>query len=130
MMDLKRVAAVVAVTMAMTAPALAQGPIARSVPAENYLQAEQAYRHHYGSGFWPGDVAAGIVGGAIGTAGAIAAAPFGEGPYAYGGRYAYGGSYAYNDDAYPYDSYGQRGWFACPPRTRFRGEDGLIHMCQ
>ncbi len=34
-------------------------------------------------GFWPGDVAAGIVGGAIGTAGAIAAAPFGAGPYAY-----------------------------------------------
>ena len=23
-----------------------------------------------------------------------------------------------------------RGWFACQPRTRFRGEDGLIHMCQ
>ena len=28
------------------------------------------------SGFWPVDVAAGVVGGAIGTAGAIAAAPF------------------------------------------------------
>ena len=28
------------------------------------------------SGFWPADVAAGVVGGAIGTAGAIAAAPF------------------------------------------------------
>lgn len=28
------------------------------------------------SGFWPADVAAGVVGGAIGTAGAIATAPF------------------------------------------------------
>ena len=28
------------------------------------------------SGFWPADVTAGVVGGAIGTAGAIAAAPF------------------------------------------------------
>jgi hypothetical protein len=52
-----------------------------------------AYRYasyRYGTGFWPADVAAGIVGGAIGTAGAIAAAPFGAGPYAY-----YNGPYAY-----------------------------------
>jgi len=44
-----------------------------------------AYRpaYRYGTGFWPADVAAGIVGGAVGTAGAIAAAPFGAGPYAY-----------------------------------------------
>ena len=31
-------------------------------------------RHDFG--FWPGDVAAGVVGGALGTAGAIATAPF------------------------------------------------------
>src|ERR1700704_3173584 len=36
------------------------------------------------SGFWPGDVAAGVVGGAVGTAGAIATAPFrGSESYAY-----------------------------------------------
>jgi hypothetical protein len=41
------------------------------------------------SGFWAGDVAAGAVAGAVGTAGAIAAAPFrGNDPYAYGGSYA------------------------------------------
>jgi hypothetical protein len=51
----------------------------------------------YGTGFWPGDVAAGIVGGAIGTAGAIAAAPFGAGPYAY-----YNGPYAYYNGPYAY----------------------------
>jgi hypothetical protein len=77
------------------------------------MQQERMYRHgqermhrpayrygyrptyRYGTGFWPGDVAAGIVGGAIGTAGAIAAAPFGAGPYAY-----YNGPYAYYNGPY------------------------------
>lgn len=90
--------------------------------AQNYLQAEQAYRYHYHQGFWPGDVAAGVVGGAIGTAGAIAAAPFSAGPYAYR-------PYVYND-SYPYeDEYGSHGWSMCQPGTQFRGEDGRIHMC-
>jgi hypothetical protein len=73
------------------------------------LQHEQMYRHgyrSYGTGFWPGDVAAGIVGGAIGTAGAIAAAPFGAGPY------------AYYDGPYPYAG-----------TCQVRGADGLIHPC-
>jgi hypothetical protein len=43
------------------------------------------YHYRYGrSGFWPGDVAAGVVGGALGVAGVIAAAPFGgSDPYGY-----------------------------------------------
>jgi len=103
-MEPKRIAAVAALTVAMAAPAVAQ-PAPRSVSAQNRLQQERMYRHayrpayrygyhpayryayrpvyRYGTGFWPADVAAGIVGGAIGTAGAIAAAPFGAGPYAY-----------------------------------------------
>src|SRR5215213_351023 len=40
-------------------------------------------------GFWPGEVAAGVVGGAVGTAGAIASAPF----------RGYRNSYAYMDNA-------------------------------
>src|SRR5437660_1650067 len=41
----------------------------------------------YRSGFWPGDVAAGVVGGAVGTAGAIATGPFRGVFYAfYGGQ--------------------------------------------
>lgn len=39
------------------------------------------YGYRVRSGFWPGDVAVGIVGGAIGTAGTIATAPF-HGSYA------------------------------------------------
>jgi hypothetical protein len=82
------------------------------------------YRHGYrtyGTGFWPSDVAAGIVGGAIGTAGAIAAAPFGAGPYAY-----YNGPYV--SDRYAYNHH--YGSFVCEPGATFRGEDGLIRVCQ
>ena len=119
-MDSKRIAAVAALTVAMAAPAFAQ-PAPRSASAQHRLQQERMYRHAqgrmyhpayrygyrpaygygyrpaygYGTGFWPGDVAAGIVGGAIGTAGAIAAAPFGAGPYAY-----YNGPYAYYNGPY------------------------------
>lgn len=105
-MDSKRIAAVAALTVAMAVPAFAQ---AAPREAQHRLQREGMYRHHtqermyrpayryayrpayrYGTGFWPADAAAGIVGGAIGTAGAIAAAPFGAGPYAY-----YNGPYRY-----------------------------------
>jgi len=59
-------------------------------------------------GFWPGDVAAGVVGGAVGTAAAIATAPF-----------AIGG-----------DAYVRQNGFVCTPGTWFRGEDGRRHICQ
>lgn len=73
------------------------------------------------SGFWPADVAAGVVGGAIGTAGAIATAPF------------RGDSYAYYNNGYRggYDqSYAARNGFVCQPGTWFKGEDGRRHLCQ
>ena len=58
------------------------------------------------SGFWPADVAAGVVGGAVGTAAAIATAPFGG------------------------EDYARRNGFVCMPGTVFRGEDGRNHLCQ
>ena len=58
------------------------------------------------SGFWPGDVAAGVVGGAVGTAAAIVTAPIGS------------------------DAYGRQNGFVCTPGTWFRGEDGRRHICQ
>ena len=58
------------------------------------------------SGFWPGDVAAGVVGGAVSTAAAIATAPIGGTEYA------------------------RRNGFVCVPGTMFRGEDGRQHICQ
>jgi hypothetical protein len=58
------------------------------------------------SGFWPGDVAAGVVGGAVGTAAAIATAPLGG------------------------ETYARRNGFVCVPGTWTRGEDGRKHLCQ
>lgn len=57
-------------------------------------------------GFWPADVAAGVVGGAVGTAAAIATAPIGG------------------------EAYARRNGFVCTPGTLFRGEDGRRHRCQ
>jgi hypothetical protein len=64
------------------------------------------------AGFWPGAVA----GAAIGTAGAIATAPF-RGANA---SMNYGGP----------SSYASRNGFVCEPGTFFRGEDGRRHLCQ
>ena len=101
-----------------------------------------AYRHNgdwntsdnnwnnHDTGFWPGDVAAGVVGGAVGTAaaitddavgtaGAIATAPFRGDSYAY-----YNGPMGYGQ------SYAERNGFVCQPGTWFKGEDGRRHPCQ
>ena len=66
---------------------------------------DRAWRNSYNrwddnSGLWAGDVAAGVVGGAVGTAAAIATAPIGG------------------------DDYARRNGFFCTPGTWFRGEDG------
>jgi hypothetical protein len=58
------------------------------------------------TGFWPADVAAGVIGGAVGTAAAIATAPIGG------------------------DAYARQNGFVCTPGTWFRGEDGRRHICQ
>jgi hypothetical protein len=90
-----------------------------------------AYRHDHDrdhgwnrthSGFWPADAAAGIAGAAIGTAGAIATAPF----------RAWDNSYAYDNGYRGWDhrSYAQRNGFVCTPGTWFKGEDGRRHICQ
>ena len=112
-MELKTLAAAAALMATVATPAFAQDPIARSAAVQQ--PRTQTYHHHYNSGFWPGDVAAGIVGGAIGTAGAIATAPF-RNDYAYD-------RYAYNDGYY-------RQGFVCQPGTVFRGADGRRHLCQ
>ena len=120
-MNLKLLTAATVLSTAIAAPALAQDPAARapSVP----MQQQQArvyhrdvYQRDYG--FWPADAAAGIVGGAIGTAGAIATAPF------------RGETYAYNDPYYGPRYYGYNSGIVCQPGTTFMGEDGRRHFCQ
>jgi hypothetical protein len=83
------------------------------------------------TGFWPADVVGGaigtagaIAGTAVGTAGAVATAPFG-GPY-YRDSYAYGpgyvDSYSYNGVAIPTSSsYAARNGFTCQPGTFIKG---------
>jgi hypothetical protein len=83
----------------------------------------------YRSGFFPGDVAAGVVGGAIGTVGAIATAPF-RAANAYDNRYYGDNYYGYGYGRRDWKTYGQRNALACTPGTTFRGGDGKRHLCQ
>jgi hypothetical protein len=115
-MNLKLLTAAAVLSTAIAAPALAQDPAARApVVRQHQDSARIYYRDH---GFWPGKVAAGVVGGAIGAAGAIATAPFRHDTYAY-------------NDGYGYRTYrGYDNGFVCQPGTIFRGEDGRRHICQ
>jgi hypothetical protein len=79
-----------------------------------------AWDRSYNSGFWPADVAAGVVGGAIGTAGAIASAPFRSSNAYYNG----------GDRGWSGQSYAKRNGFVCEPGKRFKGADGRQHICQ
>ena len=121
-------AAVFAGAVALTTAASAQQPIQhRGQSYGTEMQRHQAYQNRGyhdrwsqnrnwrdSNAFWPGQVAAGVVGGAIGAAGAIATAPFQAG---------------YQGD-YDMRSYAARNGFVCLPGTTFRGEDGRMHLCQ
>jgi hypothetical protein len=80
------------------------------------------------TGFWPTDVAGDVAGAAIGTAGAIATAPF----RAMDNSYAYDNDWNNSWDNRGWDtrSYAQRNGFVCTPGTWFKGEDGRRHICQ
>jgi hypothetical protein len=118
-MNVKLLTAAAVLSTAIAAPALAQDPAARAQTVRQ--QQDQVRVYHRDSGFWPADVAAGVVGGAIGTAGAIATAPFRNDAYAYSDGY-YGPRYGYYG--------GYNGGFVCQPGTVFRGEDGRRHLCR
>ena len=128
--------AAIAATPLMSVPAIAQDVPHRAAvtPHANDVTMTRHVRHT-NRGFWPGEVAAGVVGGAIGTAGAIASAPF----------RAFDNSYAYYDNNYPYSDnagypnnkeYGYRisrndlSGPICAPGTFVRGDDGLMYRCQ
>ena len=117
-MNLKLLTAAAALSAAIAAPALAQDPAPRAQSVRHQQDAARIY-HHRSSAFWPGDLAAGVVGGAIGTAGAIATAPFRNDHYAYNNGY-YGNRY--------YGGYNNG--LVCRPGTLFIGADGRRHICQ
>ena len=113
-MNLKLLTAAAVLSTAIAAPAFAQQDVSRAQVVRHHESARVI--EHRDSGFWPADVAAGVVGGAVGTAGAIATAPFRSDRYAY-------------NDGY-YHRYSGPSGFACQPDTTFRGEDGRMHLCQ
>ena len=103
MTKLKLLTAVAVLSTVVVAPAMAQ---------QVYYRGHDGYRDR-----GPVDAAAGIAGFAVGTAAAIATAPFRD-------------SYA-RDNGYGYDNgYATRNGFVCQPGTWFRGEDGRRHLCQ
>lgn len=95
-----------------------------------YRHRRAAYRQSNGdwnrthTGFWPADVAGDVAGAAIGTAGAIATAPF----RAWDNSYAYDNSW--NNRGWDTRTYAQRNGFVCTPGGWFKGEDGRRHRCQ
>ena len=103
MTTLKRLAATAVLSTLMVAPAMAQ---------QVYHRGHDGYRDRE-----PVDAAAGIAGAVVGSAAAIATAPF-RGSYAYDNGYG-------NDNGYA-----RRNGFVCQPGTWFRGEDGRRHLCQ
>jgi hypothetical protein len=91
----------------------------------------------YGTGFWPADVAGGVVGGAIGTAGAIATAPLrAADAYAWDNSYGWNSGYAGGSiDSSSVGSYNSGrvagNWVACAPvGSTVLGQDGLEHTCR
>jgi hypothetical protein len=90
-----------------------------SYNSSSYNSWDDDRRGYRQSGFWPADAAAGVAGAAIGTAGAIASAPFRD-----------SNAYYNNGDRGWSQSYAERNGFVCQPGTWFRGEDGRRHICQ
>lgn len=116
-MNLKLLTAAAVLSTAIAAPALAQDPAARATYVRQQQDQMRVYHGH--TGFWPGDVAAGVVGGAVGTAGAIATAPFRTADV-----------YAYNDRPYYGYPNGYASGVVRHPGMTFVGEDGRRHIRQ
>lgn len=139
MINMKMIAAAALLTSAIATPVLAQD-VSQPTRMKHHTYSSQARDANAydrqdtrrDSGFWPADVAAGVVDGVVGAAGAIASAPFRDDSYAYNNGYdnrGFGDSYA-NGYGYDSSSYAARNGFVCQPGTLFRGEDGRRHICQ
>jgi hypothetical protein len=128
MTKLKFLGAAALLTAVIATPAMAQpamqepGAYAQAHPWANDYN--YGYGYGYGrSGFWPGDVAAGIVGGAIGTAEVIATAPNRDSNAYYGEPRRYDDSYAY------YGGRPARTTCGLQPGATYMGPDGRWYPC-
>ena len=110
----------------------AGSPYATSRQQRQNRNAAYRQQNRNDSGFWPVDTAGAVAGAAVGTAAAVASAPF----QGWGNSYAYDNSGGYNG------RYGEMGWYGnwdtyaarngivCRPGTWIKGEDGRRHICQ
>jgi hypothetical protein len=81
-------------------------------------------------GFWPANVAAGVVGGAVGTAAAIATSPFRAGDaYAYYGGPGYDDSYPVERSYYVQRQVSRRPACGIQPGATYMGPDGRWYPC-
>jgi hypothetical protein len=109
-------------TAALVASALAVPAAAKEVTGKH-----MSHHAHYRT-TQPANVAAGVAGAALGTAGAIATAPFGTAD-AYGpGYYNYHGA-GWNGGRWD-QGYSSRNGMTCTPGTWLKGDDGRRHLCQ
>ncbi|MET4387924.1 hypothetical protein ABIB73_003681 [Bradyrhizobium sp. F1.4.3] len=86
------------------------------------------------NGFGPVDTAGAVAGAAIGTAAAVASAPFRSwnNSYAYDNSNGYNGSYDRGEMGWygNWDTYAARNGIVCRPGSLYKGEDGRQHLCQ
>ena len=90
-MNFKSLTTAAMLAVVAVSPAFAMGPHARSEAVQQRQQEARTYQYYRDDRFWPGEMAAGVVGGAVGTAGVIIGAPFGYDPYnsSYGRPYGW-----------------------------------------
>lgn len=140
----KWLAAAALVTATIATPALAQD-FRGDRGFNNGYASNDGFRRNGNTGFFPVDIAAGVVGGAIGTAGAIAAAPFGGFDNGYDDGFSSNAGFGFDDSNASFgndanfgfgNGIGNNGWdrssnnnfndsfasqddgFTTPPRTR------------
>ena len=84
------------------------------------------------SGVWPVDTAGAVAGAAVGTAAAVASAPFRgwDNSYAYDASGGYAGGRSEMGWYGNWDTYAARNGIVCRPGTWYKGADGLQHICK
>jgi hypothetical protein len=124
MTKLKILSAAALLAAAIATPAMAQQAVQEPGAYRQAHPWANDYHYRYGHpGFWPGDVAAGVVGGAIVATDAIVTAPYRDSYAYYGAPREYDDSYAY------YGNRPARTTCGLQPGATFMGPDGRWYPC-
>jgi hypothetical protein len=146
-MSIRVLGAAVIVASAVSSPALAQAVFSNPAACESQFASANCLNRGAGSPYdsnagryhhrrtayrGPVDAAAGVAGAAIGTAAAIATAPFSGWGNSYAAYGMYGQPAAYGEYGWAGDwnTYAARNGIVCRPGTYFKGDDGFQHICQ